>query len=162
MSTGKNTPFNVTILGFMLALTLFTRDPGLHGAWICSPFMTKLTCHFYHANLFHFACNAMCIWLMRPSPAQIAQSLVLAVITMFCTIEPTIGFSAVLYAYIGMNIFRWKIPIVDWIMFAVANLVTIFIPGVAFATHLAAFLLGFYTWFLGKQIKMLLLKLEGN
>lgn len=162
MPTGKNTPFNVTVLGFMLAVTLFTRNPELHGAWICSPFVTKLTCHFFHANIFHFACNAMCLWIMRPSPVQTIQAFILAVTAMFATIEPTIGFSAVLYAYMGMNMFRWNVSMADWAMFAVANFITIFIPGVAFATHLAAFTLGFFTWVLEKQMKTLLLKLEEN
>lgn len=160
MPTGKNTPFNVTLLGLMLALTLFTEAPHLHGAWICSPFVTKLTCHFFHANLFHFACNAMCLWLMRPSPVQTIQALCLAVIAMFCTIEPTIGFSAVIYAYLGMNMCRWKISLVDWATFIVANAVTAFIPGVAFGVHLAAFMLGFFAWLWEKQMKTLLLKLE--
>lgn len=146
----------------MLAVTLFTRNPELHGAWICSSFVTKQTCHFFHANLFHFACNAMCLWLMRPSPMQIAMAFPLAVISMFATIEPTIGFSAVLYAYMGMNIFRWNVSLIDWAMFIVANIVSAFIPGVAFGVHLAAFVLGFLAWLWMKQIRTLLLKLEDN
>ena len=140
----------------MLALTLFTRNPGLQGAWICSPFVTNLTCHFFHASIFHLACNAMCLWLMRPSPMQLFLAWPLASMATLFTTEPTIGFSAVLYAYIGMNIVRWRLSLLDWGIFILANAVSAFIPGIASGVHLAAFLLGLahgYLTFMFNEIR---------
>lgn len=79
---------------------------------------------------------------------------------MLFTLEPTIGFSAIIYAYIGMNIVRWKVSLVDWVTFIVANAITAFIPGVAFGVHLAAFMLGISVWFIQMKIKGILVKDE--
>lgn len=162
MPKGKNTPFNVTLLGMLLLLAVFTESPHLHGASLFSSVGTMITCHFFHANLFHFACNAMCLWLMRPSPKQIAMAFPFAVFSMLFTEEATIGFSAVIYAYLGMNIFRWNISLIDWGTFIVANLISAFIPGIAFGVHLAAFMFGATTWWFEQRIKRILLTLEYN
>lgn len=160
MPAGKDTPFNVTILGFMLAVTLFTQSPHLHGACAESSLVSKMTCHFFHANMFHFLCNAYAVWLMRPSPLLTLAAFPYAVIATYVAVEPTIGFSAVLYAYMGMNAMRWKASAIDWMTFAVANFVTIFIPGVAFAAHLAAFGMGLAHWLAVRMIENILKKLE--
>lgn len=153
MPTGKNTPFNVTLLGFLLAVTLFTQSPQMHGSSLMSSFTSKLTCHFFHANLFHWACNALCLWLMRPSPMQITAAIPCAAMAMYFTDEATIGFSAIIYAYIGMNIFRWKLSIEDWITFIVANFIGAFLPGIAFRVHLSAFLLALSAQYLASLVK---------
>lgn len=157
MQRRKNTPFNVTLIGLLLCLAVFA--PSVPGAHIMSPFYTKLTCHFCHANLLHWFCNSMCLWLMRPSPSQIAWAFPYAVIAMFFTTEPTIGFSAVIYAYLGMNIFRWKISLVDWATFIVANIISACLPNIAWQVHLAAFLFGWATYYTQKQINRILLTL---
>lgn len=156
MSTRKNTPFNLILIGFLLVLTLFAESPHFHGAWIYSSFDYKVTCHFYHANIFHLFANVLCLWIMRPGPLQIAYAFPLAVTSMFFTLDPTIGFSAVLYAYMGMNMFRWNVSPSDWIMFIVANIFTAFIPGVAFTVHLVSFILGFSVYYSHCQINRVL------
>lgn len=141
MPKRKNHAFNVTVLGFLLLITLFVA-PNMHGGFFMSSLYNKLTCHFYHANLFHWMCNAMCLWLMRPSPMQILKAFPFAVAAMFFTDIPTVGFSAIIYAYIGMNIVGWKVSLIDWAVFMGANLFSAFMPNVAFGVHLAAFTLG--------------------
>ena len=160
MPTGKNTPFNVTLLGFLLAVTLFTQSPQLHGASIMSSFTSKLTCHFFHANLFHWVCNALCLWLMRPCPTQITIAVPYAVMAMYFTDEPTIGFSAIIYAYVGMNILRWKLSIEDWITFIVANFIGAFLPGIAFGVHFMALFFGFAHYIIERQLRRIKEKLE--
>lgn len=162
MPRRKNTPFNVTLLGLLLCITLFAASPQMHGGFLMSSITNKLACHFFHANIFHWFCNAMALWIMRPSPKQIAYALALAVLAMFFTMTPTIGFSAVIYGYIGMNIIRWKISLIDWATFLVANFITIFIPNVAFKVHLAAFMLGISVYIIHYQINRILLAVEGK
>lgn len=162
MSGRKNTPFNVTLLGSLLCITLFASYPQIHEGFLMSSFTNKLTCHFFHANIFHWFCNAMVLWMMRPTPKQITYAFILAVCAMFFTMTPTIGFSAVIYAYIGMNIVRWNVSLIDWATFLVANFITIFIPDVAFGVHLAAFLLGISVYIIDRQIKRILLAVEGK
>lgn len=162
MSGRKNTPFNVTLIGLLLCITLFASYPHIHGGFLMSSFTNKLTCHFFHANIFHWFCNAMVLWMMRPNPKQMTYAFVLAVWAMFFTMTPTIGFSAVIYAYIGMNIIRWNVSLIDWFTFLVSNFITIFIPAVAFGVHLAAFLLGILVYIIDRQIKRILLAVEGK
>lgn len=162
MPRRKNTPFNVTLLGLLLCITMFASSPQMNGGFLMSSFINKLTCHFFHANIFHWFCNAMALWFMRPSPRQIAYALVLAVLAMFFTMTPTIGFSAVIYGYIGMNIIRWNVSLIDWATFLVANFITIFIPNVAFGVHLAAFILGISVYMIDRQINRILLVIEGK
>lgn len=159
MQRRKDTPFNITLIGTLLLLTIFSGHSGAH---LFSEFSDKLTCHFYHANLFHWFCNAMAIWLMRPSPKDIAYAFFLAVMAISFTLTPTIGFSAVIYSYIGMNILRWKVPMADWATFIVANLITIFIPNIAFGVHLAAFLLGVSVYVVHKLTNRIVLAIEDN
>lgn len=127
-----------------------------------SSFTNKLACHFFHTNIFHWFCNAMALWFMRPSPKDIAYAFVLAVLAMFFTMTPTIGFSAVIYGYIGMNIIRWNVSLIDWATFLVANFITIFIPNVAFGVHLAAFILGVSVYMIDRKINRILLAIEGK
>lgn len=162
MPRRKNTPFNVTLLGTLLCITLFAAEPQTHGGFLMSSITNQLTCHFFHANLFHWFCNAMTLWLMRPSPKDIAFAFVLAIFAISFTMTPTIGFSAVIYAYIGINIIRWKVSLIDWGTFLVANFITIFIPGVAFGVHLAAFMLGISVYIIHYQINRILLAVEGK
>lgn len=142
MPTGKNQTFNVTLLGFLLVMTLFARNPELHGACMFSGWTNFITCHFYHANLFHWGCNALALGLMRPSPSAMLVALAYGSFAMLTATQPTIGISAAVYAYIGMNIIKWNMKLSDWTTFALANILTYFMPGVAFGVHLAAFLLG--------------------
>lgn len=158
MPTRKNTPFNVTLIGLLLCLAIFV--PNAQGADIFSPFYTKLTCHFFHSSIFHWMCNAMCLWLMRPSPKQIALAYPLAVVTMFATETPTVGFSAIIYAYLGMNIFRWNISLIDWGTFIVANIISMLIPNVAWGVHFASFMLGWAVFYIHCQIKRILISLD--
>lgn len=150
MSTRKNTPFVITLIGALLCLTLFAGQT--QGGHILSNLTTKLTCHFYHANLFHWFCNAMTIWIMRPSPKLIACAFPYAVMAMCFTLTPTVGFSSVIYAYIGMNIIRWNVSLIDWGTFIIVNIITIFIPWIAFGVHLAAFLFGISHYIVERQL----------
>lgn len=149
MPTRKNTPFNWTVIAVLLCFTLFARTPQMKAAFLHAPFGNLFLCHFFHTNLWHLMANAFALALMRPAPKELAIAFPVASLAMLCTDTPTIGFSAILYAYIGINIIRWKVSLMDWITFIVANFITIFIPDVAFSVHLAAFSLGLvaYTWF---------------
>jgi membrane associated rhomboid family serine protease len=162
MSTGKNQTFIYTAIGFLLAVTLFAPNSSIHGACLHSPFWNKLTYHLYHANIFHFIANAYALCLMRPSPSDMLKAFPLAVAASIFTKTPTVGISAMIYAYIGMNITKWKVSMIDWATFIVANLITIFIPNVAFGVHLAAFLLGISVHITHSKINRILLTLEGK
>ena len=152
MPKGKDTPFNLTIVGFLLAMTLFAQSPLSHGGFLMSSLESKLTCHFYHANIFHWAANSMALLLMRPSLRQMIESFPIAFAAMFFTNNPTVGFSAMIYAFIGLNIIRWKVSMIDLATFIIANILTIFMPKVAFGVHLASFSLGIAAYYIQQHI----------
>ena len=153
MPKGKNSTFNLTLVGFLLVMTLMTDSPQTHGGFLMSSLGNKIGCHFYHANIFHWAVNSMALLLMRPSPKQMLCSFPIAFASMFCTDTPTVGISAMIYAYIGLNIVRWKVSMIDWATFIIANLFTLFMPKVAFGVHFASFSLGIIAYYIQYHIK---------
>lgn len=152
MPTRKNTPFNVTLIGAMLLFCLFV-SPESVAASIHSPVWNHFICHFHHANIFHFLANAWCLWLMRPSVSDMVKAYPLAVIASFCTVTPMVGISAVIYAWLGMELCKRISSVFDIVIFSLANLITIFIPSVAWTVHFAAFLLGFSVYMASQIIK---------
>lgn len=141
MPKRKNTPFVYIITGLLLVLCLF-GDSVSNGASIYSPLANHLKCHFFHANLFHLTANALCLLLMRPSPKQLLYGYPIAVLATFCTTTPTVGISAVIYAYIGLYIIYWKLSNYDLLTFIIANIITIFIPNIATTMHMVSFFIG--------------------
>lgn len=141
MPKRKNTPFVYTITGLLLALCMF-GDSISNGASSHSPLANHLTCHFFHANLFHLAANALCLFLMRPYPKQLLHAYPIAVLSTFCSDIPTVGISAIIYAYIGLNIIYWRLSNYDLLTFIIANIITIFIPNIATTMHMVSFFVG--------------------
>lgn len=157
MPTGKNTPFSFSIIAVLLVLTLFEDSPQMQSAFLFSPLDSRLTYHFFHANFFHFAANALCVAIMRPSPRDILMAWIVASIATFLVLTPTIGFSAIIYSYIGLNIIKWKISIIDWAIFIASNLLTAFIPNIAFWMHFVAFSIGMTVYYINRKLKDILL-----
>lgn len=106
----------------------------------------------YHANIWHLACNIMCLWMIK-CPLNIIVTFVLAVLCSFipCLVsEPTMGLSGVLFAVVGISwgrlrafkrMCRYNIPII---------IITFFIPNVNALIHLyclmAGYLFGTLRW----------------
>ena len=84
---------------------------------------------------------------------QILLAFPIAVASMLFTDEPTAGFSTVIYAYLGMNIFRWNISLIDWFTFIAANIISMCMPNIAWGVHFAAFFLGWASFYTERQIK---------
>jgi membrane associated rhomboid family serine protease len=79
---------------------------------------------------------------MRPSPKQLLYGYPIAVLATFCTTTPTVGISAVIYAYIGLYIIYRKLSNYDLLTFIIANIITIFIPNLATTMHMVSFFIG--------------------
>ena len=131
MPTRKNTPFVLTFLGFTLAVCLF-GDASEAGMF---------TCHFYHANLFHWAANALCLWIMRPKPFLMMLAYFPALVAAIVA-PPFVGISAMLYACFGLNAPFANVDRKGWLTLAVMNFATLLIPGIAFTAHAVSFFVG--------------------
>jgi len=81
-----------------------------------------------------------------------------AIFATFLVFTPAIGFSAIIYAYLGMNIIKWKVSLIDWALLISSNMFTIFIPNIAFWTHFVAFSIGMSAYYINKKLKDVLLE----
>lgn len=79
---------------------------------------------------------------MRINAKQLCTAYIMGIIAMTLSINPCIGFSAVLYALIGLNVPRIRISKAEWGIFIAANAITILIPNIATLAHFIAFMLG--------------------
>lgn len=95
-----------------------------------------------HANGWHLLANLYAIWIIQFNSKQLTWAYFIAVIAMIPNTNPTIGFSAAIYAIIGMNVPNCKISKTEWTIFIIANSITFFIPNIAALSHAIAFFLG--------------------
>lgn len=108
------------------------------------------TASFYHANWVHLLANIYVLWLIHFSWKSLAVAYIIATIA-FTICPESIGFSAILYALIGLRIPYVRISRTDWALFIIANLITLFIPNVTFSIHAFSF---FAAWALSTIQKL--------
>lgn len=115
------------------------------------PYWTRaLLYHFFHANWWHLAVNAIAVWTIfdpkrKTTPAQVITAYAIAVLVYPLSFRPVIGLSNVLYAVLGLRTppLRnpwWKHPSV--LAFLIITVAMVFIPRFSATTHIAAFALG--------------------
>lgn len=98
-----------------------------------------------HANIYHLLGNIVCLWMVR-TPLHIVATYAIAVLCSFLpclTTEPTMGFSGVLFAIIGVSwgkVRRFGNMIIKVSPFI---LVTAFIPHVNALIHIYCLLSGY-------------------
>lgn len=103
--------------------------------------------HFFHANAFHLAVNAFTIWYLfkRWKASELLLAYVIASLAFFAGTIPSIGFSNMIYATIGLRTPSlrsawWKQE--NTIVFLTVTLVMFLFPNVSAATHVASFIGG--------------------
>ena len=109
------------------------------------PIENHLLYPFSHANIWHLAGNILCLWMLR-CPLHIYATYVCAVLCSFlpCFVaEPTMGFSGVLFAMVGISWgkihrFRDMLKKNIWVL-----IIPAFLPHINFLIHLYCLLLGY-------------------
>ncbi len=144
MPKGKDRTLAVKIgITLLLATCYLLPVPRQEfGASFGSPWHTHFIAQMFHTNAFHLLANLYALWLMRTSPRELLAAYVLSIPATFATATPAVGFSSVLYALMGMKIGHARMSRIEWVMFVLANVATVFIPAIAFGVHLAAFIMG--------------------
>ena len=100
---------------------------------------------FSHANIWHLAANILCLWML-PCQLHIFTTFVFAVLCSFlpCFVtEPTMGFSGVLFAMVGISwgkVHRFRDMLWKNKLYLV---VPAFLPHVNFMIHLYCLLAGY-------------------
>ena len=109
------------------------------------PIENHLLYPFSHANIWHLAGNILCLWMLR-CPMHIYATFVCAVLCSFlpCFVaEPTMGFSGVLFAMVGISWgkihrFRDMMRKNIWVL-----IIPAFLPHINFLIHLYCLMLGY-------------------
>lgn len=109
------------------------------------PLLNHFLYPFCHANIWHLLCNILCL-LMVKCPTHIFVSFSIAILCSFVPCfasEPTMGFSGVLFAMVGISwgkVHRFKDMVRrnKWILFIPA-----FFPHVNFLIHLYCLMAGY-------------------
>ena len=122
-----------------------------------SSLISHLTYPLSHANIFHLAANCLCLFLLR-CPLHLAITYTIAVLSSFLPSfalssfhiplsslhsEPTMGFSGVIFAMVGMSWgrvhrFREMLSRNKWFL-----IIPAFIPNINALLHLYCLLLGY-------------------
>lgn len=113
-------------------------------------FPAHLLHHFFHANVFHFAVNAIAVWAaldprMKPTWWSLPTAFCIGSVSYFFASSPVIGFSNVLFAMAGMRTpsFRsrwWRTTNAK--VFLASMLLMVFLPHFSAVTHFVSFSIG--------------------
>lgn len=109
-----------------------------------------VTHHFFHANVFHFAMNAIAIWAVldpRTKPAKwlLPVAFIIGSVSYCFAIKPVIGFSNIIFAMGGLRTpsfsSRWWHSTSALVFFG-TMLLMFFLPQLSATTHLVAYIFG--------------------
>lgn len=124
---------------------------GREWGYVSGDVWQHLTFHFAHANIFHWMCNAYCLYLILTRRNDEwwwwIVSYVLATLASFAipAHNPVMGFSGVLCAFVGMTLsnvkkISWKNVAMAFLYLAIG---TLFMRDLAVLLHFASMALGF-------------------
>ena len=138
-------------IAIILVLVLLQAAFGIPDFMQGGPYWERAVLYsFFHASWWHLAVNSLAAWTIfsprrRTSPARLATAFLIAVLVYPLSFRPVIGFSNVLYAYLGLRTpalsDRWwrRTEVVTFLAVTVA---LVLIPRFSATTHFAAFALG--------------------
>lgn len=109
---------------------------------------TALTYHFFHANIFHLACNVFVLIPFKPRwmtllVAYLSATLAAMMLAQIPGYGPTCGLSAVIFASFARRYASWSLKC--WRIILV-NIPFLLIPQVDGAVHLLSFFLSYFIW----------------
>lgn len=138
----------LTLVYFVVGCPEFLADDTA-GCWL-----SALTYHAFHANIFHLAVNCISIWFVfdvtpyRREKANIRNfftAYLIATATYFTAVRPVVGISNILFAVLGLrtpsfNHPWWRHP--GTIVFFAVTLLMLAFPQFSAVTHIASFACG--------------------
>lgn len=138
-------------IAIILALVLLQAAFGIPDFMQGGPYWERAALYsFFHASWWHLAVNSLAAWTIfnprrRTPPAQLATAFLIAVLVYPLSLRPVIGFSNVLYAYLGLRTPAlsdrwWRRP--EVVTFLAVTVALVLVPRFSATTHIAAFALG--------------------
>ena len=116
--------------------------------------------HFFHGNLFHLLANLFSLYFVLPylKRWQMGAGYAIASLSVLATATPVIGFSNLIYAFIGLRSPSFKSK---WwrhsgtMVFLVVTLLMVFIPNISAVTHIVCFSAGVVVSAIVRQLKQI-------
>ena len=126
------------LLCAVLPRTMLSTPPSLSEA---------LLFHFTHANVFHFAVNALFLVSFKPRWTTALAAFFIASAAAYLPFTgmsaPTCGISGICFAMIARRDVAWRV--LNWNLLLL-NIPTIFLPMFNWKLHLASYILSFILW----------------
>lgn len=135
------------ILVLLLAVCYFLPEPD---CLVTKMFPAHVLHHFFHANVFHFAVNALAVWAVldprtKPAGWLLPVAFVLGSLSYCFAVKPVIGFSNIIFALGGLRTpsfsSKWWHSTSALVFFG-TMLLMFFLPQFSATTHLVAYILG--------------------
>lgn len=135
------------VIVLLLAVCYFVPMPE---CLLTMRFPAHIVHHFFHANVFHFAVNALAVWsvfdpITKPEKWILPIAFVIASASYCFTVKPVIGFSNILFAVAGIRTPSFKAPwwrsVNAWVFMGMMVLM-FFLPKFSAITHLISFIFG--------------------
>lgn len=142
MPKRKHTAFEKAFLILLVIGYILPIEYSTVAASIGSPLWTHFVCQFFHANIFHLIANLCVLWSIPYSRRELCIAYILSIPATFITFQPVIGISSVIYVLLAPQMITSKLSWKIWVIFAVMNAITAFIPSIAFTVHMTSFILG--------------------
>lgn len=135
----------VVVVLILVAFYQFVPIPEYMGV---NKHLSALTHHFFHANIVHLITNCYVAFMLLSRNSfvnwwvELLIAFLVASLSYYTAINPTIGFSDILYAVIGLRtppIYHpwWKKH--TTILFIAFMLIYLFIPNISALTHIISF-----------------------
>ncbi len=135
------------IVVLLLAATYFIPKPE---CLFAMEWPAHVIHHFWHANVFHFAVNALAVWTVldprtKPSWWLLPLGFVIGSVSYCFAVKPVIGFSNILFAMAGMRTPSfssawWKSTTVK--IFLIVMVLQVFMPWFSATTHIVSYIFG--------------------
>lgn len=148
----------VTIGIVLLAILLMPHSTE----WIVGQdiYVRMVLHHFFHGNLFHLLANLLSLYFILPylKRWQVGVGYAIASLSILATAVPVIGFSNLIYAFIGLRSpsfksYWWRH--LGTIVFLVVTLAMVFIPNISAVTHIICFSAGVMISAVVRQLKQI-------
>lgn len=133
----------IAIIVLLVAL-YFAGVPGFISG---SSLLMSALHHFFHANAVHLIVNCFVLYSIRKTLTinKLVAAWFIGSLSYIFALRPTIGFSDIIYALIGMSTPPltsrwWRSP--STIIFLCATVAYLFVPSVSATTHIASLVIG--------------------
>lgn len=139
-SIGKKTA-SLIVIAILVAIYFIVPIPEYMGK---DELLSAVSHHFFHANILHLAVNCYATYMLF-NARRFTLGYIIGSLSYFVAPIPTIGFSNLLYAAMGLATpplysHWWKKP--STIIFICVTCGYLFIPKVSAITHIASFIAG--------------------